>query len=203
MKLTPHLLLNAYAQGVFPMAEPGGEIYWYAPDPRAIIPLDNFHVPHRLARRIRQGEVEVRFDTAFRRVMTACAQPAPGRETTWINDEFIDAYCGLHELGFAHSVESWAGGRLVGGLYGVSLRGFFAGESMFSRQANASQIALVALVEHLRRQKFVLLDTQFMTEHLRRFGTVEISRRDYLRRLDAALRVETDFWPFSGPKVVI
>ncbi len=201
MKLTPHLLLNAYAQGVFPMADPDGTIYWYDPDPRAIIPLDKFHVPRRLARHMRQGEV--RFDTAFRRVMLACAQPAPGRESTWINDEIIDVYCDLHELGFAHSVETWADDRLVGGLYGVGLRGLFAGESMFSRQANASKIALVALVEHLRRQKFVLLDTQFMTPHLRRFGAIEIPRAEYLRRLDAALRTETDFWPATGPKVVI
>ncbi|MCG3212075.1 MAG: Leucyl/phenylalanyl-tRNA--protein transferase [Anaerolineae bacterium] len=203
MKLTPHLLLNAYAQGVFPMADPDGTIYWYDPNPRAIIPLDKFHVPRRLARHIRQGEAEVRFDTAFRQVMTACARPAPGRETTWINNEIIDVYCDLHELGFAHSVETWADDRLVGGLYGVSLRGLFAGESMFSQQTNASKIALVALVEHLRRQKFVLLDTQFITPHLHRFGAVEIPRAEYLRRLDAALRTETDFWPVTGPKVVI
>ncbi len=192
-QLTPHLLLNAYAHGLFPMADPDGSIYWYDPDPRAIIPLDTFHVPRSLARRLRQGGFEVRVDTCFRQVMAACAAPAPGRETTWINAEFIAAYGELHDLGFAHSVETWLAGELAGGLYGVSLRGFFAGESMFSRQPDASKIALVYLVEHLRRQKFVLLDTQFTTDHLRRFGAYEIPRREYRRRLEVALRANTDF----------
>ncbi len=175
------------------MADVDGSIYWYDPDPRAVIPLDDFHVPRRLARRIRQGQFEVRFDTAFRAVMTACAQSAPGRESTWINDEIISSYCELHELSFAHSVECWLDGELVGGLYGVSLRGFFAGESMFSRVTDSSKVALVALVEHLRRRNFLLLDTQFTTKHLKKFGAVEIPRADYLRRLDAALRAETQF----------
>jgi len=192
-QLTPHLLLNAYAHGLFPMADPDGSIYWYDPDPRAIIPLDTFHVPRSLARRLRQGGFEVRVDTCFRQVMAACAAPAPGRETTWINAEFIAAYGELHDLGFAHSVETWLAGELAGGLYGVSLRGFFAGESMFSRQPDASKIALAYLVEHLRRQKFTLLDTQFTTDHLRRFGAYEIPRREYRRRLEAALRANTDF----------
>lgn len=175
------------------MADVDGSIYWYDPDPRAIIPLEKFHVPRRLARLIRQDAFEVRFDTAFRAVMVACARPAPGRETTWINDEIIDSYCELHELGFAHSVETWQDGQLAGGLYGVSLRGFFAGESMFSRATDSSKVALVALVEHLRRRNFLLLDTQFTTRHLKKFGAVEIPRAEYLRRLDAALRVETHF----------
>lgn len=193
MVLSPHLLLNAYAQGVFPMADVDGSIYWYDPDPRAIIPLDDFHVPRRLARRIRQGQFEIRFDTAFKSVMLACARPAPGRETTWISDEIVDSYCQMHDLGFAHSVETWVDGELAGGLYGVSLRGFFAGESMFSQVADSSKVALVALVEHLRQRNFLLLDTQFTTKHLKKFGAVEIPRADYLRRLDAALRVETQF----------
>jgi leucyl/phenylalanyl-tRNA---protein transferase len=193
MKLTPHLLINAYAQGIFPMAQEDGEIYWYDPDPRAILPLDAFHLPRSLARTLRQGGFQVRFDTAFREVITACAEPAPGRELTWINDEIIESYYELHTLGFAHSVETWIEGNLAGGLYGVSLGGLFAGESMFSRATDGSKIALVYLVEHLRRQGFVLLDVQFMTPHLRRFGVIEISRRQYKKRLDQALRAWVRF----------
>ena len=125
--------------------------------------------------------------------MTACAESQPGRETTWINDEIIDSYCALHQLGFAHSVETWIDGELAGGLYGVSIRGLFAGESMFSRSVDSSKIALVYLVEHLRRRRFVLLDTQFVTGHLRKFGAIEIPRTEYKRKLDAALRAETEF----------
>lgn len=191
--LTPHVLLNAYSQGIFPMADEDGTIYWYDPDPRAILPLERFHIPRRLARRIRRGGFEVRVDTAFRQVITACAEPAPGRETTWISPEIIRAYCDLHELGFAHSVETWIDDRLVGGLYGVTLGGLFAGESMFSRAEDASKIALVYLVERLCQRGYILLDIQFMTEHLRRFGAVEIPRREYKRRLVAALQVWTTF----------
>lgn len=191
--LTPHVLLNAYSQGIFPMADEDGTIYWYDPDPRAILPLERFHIPRRLARRIRRGGFEVRVDTAFRQVITACAEPAPGRETTWISPEIIRAYCDLHELGFAHSVETWIDDWLVGGLYGVTLGGLFAGESMFSRAEDASKIALVYLVERLCQRGYILLDIQFMTEHLRRFGAVEIPRREYKRRLVAALQVWTTF----------
>lgn len=186
-RLTIDLLLNAYSQGLFPMADPDGQIYWYDPDPRAIIPLETFHTPRSLARTIHRGGFEVRFDTAFRAVMAACAEPGPGRETTWINDEFIKAYGELHQLGFAHSVETWVKGELVGGLYGVSLGGLFAGESMFSRVQDSSKIALVHLIERLRAGDFGLLDTQFMTEHLRQFGTIEIPRREYRVRLAHAL----------------
>ena len=193
MHLTPHLLLNAYYQGVFPMAHDDGNIYWYDPNPRAIIPLDDFHVPRRLARVIRRGGFEVRFDFDFRAVITACAEPAEGREKTWINDQIIDSYCQLYELGFAHSVETWIDGQLAGGLYGVSLQGVFAGESMFSRAQDTSKIALVYLVEHLRSRGFVLLDTQFITPHLARFGAIEISRAEYKTRLAKALRVQTWF----------
>ncbi len=188
MKLTSALLLNAYSQGIFPMADDDGTIYWYDPDPRAIIPLDRFHVPRSLTRTIRRSQFEVRVDTAFRAVMEACAEPAPGRDVTWISQEFITVYSELHDLGFAHSVEIWREGELVGGLYGVSLAGLFAGESMFSRAADASKVALVYLVERLRRGGFVLLDTQFMTDHLRRFGTIEISRTEYHVRLIHALK---------------
>ena len=193
MKPSPQLLINAYCQGIFPMADDDGLIYWYDPDPRAILPLDKFHISRTLARTIRRGNFEVRFDTAFRAVMGACAEPAPGRENTWISPEIIDSYCELHQLGFAHSVETWIEGQLAGGLYGVSVRGLFAGESMFSRATDASKIALVYLVEHLRRHNFVLLDIQFMTDHLRQFGAVEIPRKQYKIRLTRALTVWTKF----------
>lgn len=193
MRLTPHLLLNAYSQGIFPMADDDGAIYWYDPEPRAIIPLDKFHTPRSLARRIRKGGFEVRYDTAFRQVMEACAKPAPGREKTWISPELVDIYCELHELGFAHSVEIWIEEKLAGGLYGVTLAGLFAGESMFSRATDASKIALVYLVERLRQGGFVLLDTQFLTPHLERFGAIEISREAYKARLERALRVWAKF----------
>jgi leucyl/phenylalanyl-tRNA--protein transferase len=186
-------LLYAYSQGIFPMAQPDGEIYWYDPDPRAIIPLDSFHLPRTLARRIRKGGFEMRVDTDFRAVITACAEPAPGRETTWISPEIIDTYCELHDLGFAHSVETWIDGELAGGLYGVTLGGLFAGESMFSRATDASKIALVYLVERLNKRNFRLLDIQFMTDHLRRFGAIEIPRRQYKRYLEKALRIWTRF----------
>ncbi len=193
-RLNAHLLLNAYSQGIFPMADDDGAIYWYDPDPRGIIPLDDrFHVPSRLARRIRRGGFEVRYDTAFRAVMEACAAPAAGRETTWISPSLIDVYCQLHQLGFAHSVEIWIEGALLGGLYGVTLAGLFAGESMFSRATDTSKIALVYLVERLRQRGFLLLDTQFTTPHLQHFGAYEISRAEYKARLERALRVWARF----------
>lgn len=193
-ELTPELLLYTYSQGIFPMGHDDGEIYWYDPDPRAIIPLDeNFHVPRTLARRIRQGGFEVRVDSAFRAVITACAEPDEDREHTWITLEIIDVYCQLHEWGYAHSVETWIDGQLVGGLYGVTVGGLFAGESMFSRATDSSKIALVHLVERLRVGGFTLLDTQFMTEHLRRFGAIEIPRTGYQQRLRQALTLSTRF----------
>jgi leucyl/phenylalanyl-tRNA--protein transferase len=193
MKLTPFLLLNAYSQGIFPMADHDGAIYWYDPDPRAILPLDDFHVPRRLARTMRQGQFDIKVDTAFEAVMRACAEPAAGRETSWINDEIIRVYTELFQSGFAHSVESWQAGNLVGGLYGVSLRGLFAGESMFSRETDASKVALVHLVERLRLGGFSLLDTQFTTAHLTRFGVIEIPRDEYKLRLAEAMLVDANF----------
>jgi leucyl/phenylalanyl-tRNA--protein transferase len=193
VKLTSALLLNAYSQGIFPMADADGTIYWYDPDPRAIIPLENFHVPRSLARTIKRGQFEIRVDSAFRAVMEACAEPTSGREVTWISAKIIEAYCELHALGFAHSVETWMEGKLVGGLYGVALGGLFAGESMFSQVRDSSKVAMVYLVERLRRGGFVLLDTQFMTDHLRRFGTIEIPRADYQARLAQALTVWARF----------
>ncbi len=195
LSLSPEVLLVGYSQGYFPMVDDeDGTLYWYNPDPRAIIPLDeHFHVPKRLARTIRRGKFEVRVDTAFRQVMAACAAPDIGRERTWINDEMIAAYTELHRLGFAHSVECWVEGELVGGLYGVALRGLFAGESMFSRMRDASKVALVHLVARLRAGGFVLLDTQFITPHLAKFGAVEIPKDIYLQELSFAMTVESHF----------
>jgi len=191
MQVTPQLLLTAYSQGLFPMGNEDGTLHWYDPDPRAILPLDNFHVPRSLAQRMRRGGFTVRFNTAFRDVMIACATPAPGREATWITPTIVDLYCELHKRGFAHSVETWIDRRLAGGLYGVALGGLFAGESMFSRVADSSKIALVHLVERLRSNGFVLHDTQFLTAHLRRFGAQEISRAEYQQRLQKALTIRT------------
>jgi leucyl/phenylalanyl-tRNA--protein transferase len=190
--IPPDTLLHAYASGWFPMAVAPGEIRWYSPDPRGIIPLDTFHVPSRLARTLRARRFEIRVDTAFADVMRACAERHDD-EGNWIDAEIIESYCALHARGFAHSIETWQDGRLVGGLYGVALGGAFFGESMFHRAADASKAALVALVERLRRHRFVLLDTQWVTEHLLQFGAVEISRRRYLRLLDQALAIDARF----------
>jgi leucyl/phenylalanyl-tRNA---protein transferase len=193
MRLTPELLISAYCQGVFPMAGDDGQVRFYEPDPRAIIPLDAFHVPRRLARTVRNGGLEIRVDTVFRTVVERCAEPRPAGGM-WISREIVEAYMALHELGFAHSVEGWRDGELVGGLYGVAIRGLFAGESMFSRERDASKVALVHLVERLRRGGFVLLDTQFVAgPHMLQFGTIEIPRAEYHRRLAAALQVEAAF----------
>jgi leucyl/phenylalanyl-tRNA--protein transferase len=193
MELTPEVLLSAYMQGIFPMAHDDGRIHWYSPNPRAVLPLDGLHVSQSLRRVIHRGPFEVRFDSAFDAVITACAAPAPGREQTWISAEIRSAYNELHRLGFAHSVESWVGEELVGGLYGVSIRGFFAGESMFSRRRDASKVALYYLVQRLRSRDFRLLDVQFLTPHLIRMGALELPRRLYLGQLRQALAVETSF----------
>jgi leucyl/phenylalanyl-tRNA---protein transferase len=193
MRLTPDLLLAAYSQGIFPMAHEDGKLYWHQPDPRAILPLHAFHLPRSLQRTIKQGKFVIRRDSDFAAVIRACAAPAEGREETWINQEIIEAYELLHRLGHAHSVEAWRDGKLVGGLYGVSLRGLFAGESMFSHERDASKVALVHLVDHLRGRGFVLLDVQYQTDHLRRFGASEISNGRYQRLLAHALRVHANF----------
>lgn len=170
-----------------------GQIYWYDPDPRAILPLDALHISHSLARTMRRANYQVFRDRDFGSVIRACAEPAAGREETWISEEIIVAYERLAELGFAHTVEIWQDGRLAGGLYGVAVNGLFAGESMFSIMRDASKIALVHLVEHLRVQGFRLLDIQFMTEHLRRLGAQEISRTRYKQLLADALQVPARF----------
>lgn len=192
MPLSPLELLYAYSQGIFPMAHEDG-IYWYDPDPRAILPLDSFHVPRSLQRVLKKRLFEIRVNTAFAGVMRACAAPRPGREETWISDEFINAYSQLHQMGYAHSVEAWQDGQLVGGLYGVAINSFFAGESMFSHQRDASKVALVALVRRLQARRFLLLDVQFTTPHLVRFGAVEISRAAYHARLAQALQHKNRF----------
>ncbi|HYG87384.1 MAG TPA: leucyl/phenylalanyl-tRNA--protein transferase [Azospirillum sp.] len=197
IELNAQLLLRAYAAGIFPMAESADsrDLYWFDPEQRGILPLDGFHVPKRLKRTLRTAPFEIRFDSAFRAVIEACAQPTAERPKTWINADIIRLYTELHEQGFAHSVETWREGRLVGGLYGVSLGAAFFGESMFSRETNASKVALVHLVARLRAGGFTLLDTQFVTEHLSRFGAVEIPRTEYRRRLAQAL---TRYGEFAG-----
>jgi leucyl/phenylalanyl-tRNA--protein transferase len=187
--IDPELLLQGYRLGVFPMAMEDDSIQWFSPDPRAILPLEDFHVPHALRRLLRKNVFETRIDSAFSKVIEACAK----REDTWINLEIIESYTRLHDLGCAHSVEAWKEGTLVGGLYGVAVGGVFFGESMFHHVTDASKIALVALVEHLRAQKFALLDIQWLTPHLQQFGGIEISRDHYLRLLRRAVELPRRF----------
>lgn len=188
-------LLDCYRRGVFPMADARHDERVFLVDParRGIIPLDGLHVSHRLARTIRQGRFETRIDSDFPAVIEACAAPASGRSETWINKTIQSLCQELFERGAAHSVECWRQGRLVGGLYGVTLGGAFFGESMFSFERDASKVALVCLVERLRRAGFILLDAQFITEHLRTFGATEISREQYRRYLAEALSVQAEF----------
>ena len=183
------LLVEAYRNGIFPMALEGGEIAWFSPDPRGIIPLDTFHVPHGLRRVAKKGIFEVKVDTAFEEVVRACA----ARAETWISEQITQSYLNLYGLGFAHSIEAWKNQQLVGGLYGVSIQGAFFGESMFHRETDASKIALMALVERLRSRGFMLLDTQYITPHLRTFGAIEVSKRQYLRMLHRALALDCRF----------
>lgn len=188
-RLTPDVLLQAYAAGIFPMAESADdpELFWVDPERRGILPLDGFHLPRRLRRVVRQGRFEVRSDHDFVGTMAGCAEATETRPNTWINSEIVRLYTALHRRGFAHSVECWRDGALVGGLYGVSLGGAFFGESMFSRVADASKVALVHLVALLRQGGFRLLDLQFVTPHLAQFGAIEIPRTQYRRLLADAL----------------
>jgi leucyl/phenylalanyl-tRNA--protein transferase len=187
--LQAEFILEAYSQGVFPMAVEEDEIAWFSPDPRGIIPLEEFHIPHGLARRLKNHPFEIRVDTAFEEVMKACAK----RKETWINQEILACYCNLHLLGYAHSVEAWHGEALVGGLYGVALGGAFFGESMFHTETDASKVALHALVTRLRERGFGLLDTQWTTPHLATFGAIEIPRAKYLRLLAKNVRKDCLF----------
>ena len=184
-------LIEAYRKGIFPWSV--NPVSWWSPDPRCIIPIENFHIPRRLARKIRQHTFRVTFDTAFDAVMVACAKPGPGRGATWIEGEMFAAYSELHRCGHAHSVECWMGKKLVGGVYGVALGGFFAGESMFHRETDASKVALTALMERLQHQGFQLFDTQAGTPHTRRLGAIDIPREDYLQRLTSALKLPVRF----------
>ncbi len=195
-RLTPEILLGAYGCGLFPMAESrdANELFWVDPDERGIIPLDRFHLPRSLARSVRRDQFAVTVDRDFAGVMRGCAEPAPGREDTWINDSILSLYQALFERGAAHSVECWQGKRLVGGLYGVSLGAAFFGESMFHRVRDASKVALVHLVARLKVGGYRLLDTQFLTDHLGRFGAIAIPRADYHRRLRDALAVQGSFY---------
>lgn len=183
------LLLHAYRNAVFPMAMDDGEIAWFSPDPRAIIPLDTFRVPHGLRRTLKKKPFEIRINTAFEAVMRGCAR----RDETWINDEILESYINLHHLGYAHSVEAWAGEELAGGLYGVAIGGAFFGESMFHEKTDASKVALHALVERLRSRGFTLLDTQWITPHLQTFGALEIPRAVYRHLLAASVNRNCSF----------
>lgn len=198
--LSPELVLLAYRAGYFPMAESRhGSVRWYTADPRAIIPLEGFHIPRSLRQVLTRHSFSITFDAVFPDVIRACAD----RAETWISDDVIAVYTALHRRGHAHSVETWRGGILAGGLYGVAIGGAFFGESMFSRESNASKVALVALVRHLRGRGFRLLDSQFMNEHMRQFGTVEIPRAAYLKHLEQAVGEHTTFLPnVSGEPVM-
>lgn len=193
-------LIDCYARGVFPMAEGRDDprIYLLDPDERGVLPLDAFHVSRSLRKTVRQDLFQISVDECFEAVVQGCAAPAPGREETWINAGILSLYRELHQIGFAHSVECWAGGDLVGGLYGVSLGGAFFGESMFSRRRDASKVALVHLIARLRAGGYTLLDTQFTTEHLENFGACTISRDTYRMLLAEALTVEGNFFALPG-----
>ena len=202
--ITPELMLRAYRAGLFPMAESrgGDRLYWLDPEQRGILPLDGFHLPRRLLRTVESDAFTVTADHDFAGVIAGCAEPAPGREDTWINPEIERLFIELHRRGQAHSVESWQDGALVGGLYGVALGGAFFGESMFSRATDASKVALVHLVARLRMGGFRLLDTQFVTSHLTQFGAMDIPRDDYKRQLAAAVDLPARWLPAPEPEAV-
>ncbi len=196
MEVTPQLLLKAYSCGIFPMAESATDpgLFWVEPERRGIIPLDEFHVPRRLRRTVRQNVFDVRIDSSFDQVIKLCAEATDERRETWINRRIVELYSELHRMGHAHSIECWNDDELVGGLYGLQLQGAFFGESMFSRARDASKVALVHLVERLNAGGFTLLDAQFQTSHLSQFGSIEVSREAYEYLLEAALDVNADFW---------
>ncbi len=194
-ELKPENLLAAYAIGIFPMADDDGTLQWFAPDPRAIIELTTFKPSRSLRQTMTRGDFTVTIDRCFDSVMRSCADRPDG---TWISEEIIEAYCALHDLGYAHSVETMIEDRLVGGLYGVAIGGAFFGESMFHRETDASKVALAKLVEGLKDRNYVLLDVQFMTDHLRRHGAIEISREAYEQRLADAISRRCQFPGSAG-----
>lgn len=200
LEITPQVLLKAYACGIFPMAESAQDtsLFWVEPEERGILPIQDFHLPRSLRKTLRRGIFEIRIDHDFEGVIRACAESRPERESTWINDRIVGLYCGLHEMGHCHSVECYSDGKLVGGLYGVRLGAAFFGESMFTRQTDASKVALAHLVARLHVGGFKLLDTQFITGHLLRFGAVAVPRREYTRMLDEAVSQNADFFAYEG-----
>lgn len=204
-EITPSVLLRAYACGIFPMSESADDptIFWVEPEQRGIIPLEGFRVASRLARTVRTDLFRITVNTAFKQTMAGCAAPQPGRDDTWINGRIRDLYTSLHEIGHCHSIEAWQGNELVGGLYGVSLGRAFFGESMFHTARDASKVALVHLVARLITGGFVLLDTQFVTDHLRTFGAVEVPRRRYRTLLDDAVTGSADFFALPTDRPVM
>ena len=191
--LTAETLVYAYASGVFPMAEETGEIFWYSPDPRAIIPIQSYKPAKSLKPIINQKRFEIRINTCFEQVMRNCALPRPTEPETWISEEIVQAYTELHKMGLAHSVEAWQEDKLVGGLYGVSLGAAFFGESMFSFVSNSSKVAFHYLIQILRDQKYELLDSQFMNDNVQRYGAINIPRSAYIKRLAKALKSTCHF----------
>lgn len=209
-QITADLIIHAYAQGIFPMAETAesSDVFWVDPKKRGIIPLDQFHLPRKLARTIRKAPFDIRIDTAFIEVIKGCADTImnAGRQETWINDQIIGLYAQLFDQGFVHTVECWQDGELVGGLYGVSIGGAFCGESMFHRVTDASKVALAYLVARLKVGGYCLLDTQFITPHLSQFGAMEIPRHDYKMRLAQALEIDGDYYSLgrdAGPETIL
>lgn len=199
-EITPQVLLKAYACGIFPMAESADDpgLFWVEPELRGVIPLDEFHIPRSLKKTLARRPFEIRIDHDFEAVIDACAASTQERPKTWINRRIRKLYCDLHAIGHCHSVECWADGELAGGLYGVRLGAAFFGESMFSRRTDASKVALVHLVERLKAGGFELLDTQFTTKHLTRFGAVDVPRRKYSKMLEQAVSGDADFFAWRG-----
>jgi leucyl/phenylalanyl-tRNA--protein transferase len=204
VEITPEVLLKAYACGIFPMAESADDpaLYWIEPEKRGVIPLDTFHVPGRLARTVRSERFAIHVNRDFDGVLDGCAEPRPGRARTWINTRIRVLYQKLYQIGHCHSIEAYEDGRLAGGLYGVCLGRAFFGESMFHRGRDASKVALVHLVARLKAGGFQLLDTQFVTDHLKTFGALEVSRRQYHRMLEGSLVGEADFSVFDDARAM-
>lgn len=199
-RISPEVVLNGYCSGLFPMGGPTGEITWYSPDPRGVFPLNTFRVPGTLRKTIRRGQFQVRINSSVPEVIANCGERGEG---TWITPAIRRLYLALHDAGYVHSVETWRDGELVGGLYGVSIGAAFFGESMFHRVTDASKVALVALVERLKARDYRLLDTQWTTPHLARFGAVDVPKSEYLKQLEAAIvlpRSFVDQWPETAAR---